>query len=571
MDTTVPELAQPGASSASRGSYQVHDLLRLLRRRWKLVAGITVVVVVAGVGLTLLRKPVYAAHATLLITSTNQTDVFNPQQDQYGAAQRRVATESAVVKSSAVAALVKQKLGSAPPVTTSGASDADIITVTARDSDPARAQAIANAYANAYVDAKRTQGIDELLAASKQVQDQVNGLQEQINALDQQVQNAPPDQRQAVTESVSQRRSALLSEQAGFGQTSDQLQVRLALASGGASVVGPAVLPTTPVEPRPLRTGALAVFLGLLLGVGGALLRENLDDRIRNKEELERASDALPVLGVIDSYESSDSLPITLTEPSSTCAEEYRTLRTAIQFLGLDRRLRTLQVTSPNLGEGKTTTISNLGVALACAGVNVCIVDCDLRRPRLAALFGLSPTVGFASVLLGQATLDDALQASEALGPFLRILPAGPIPPNPSELLASARMQSVVEALAERYDVVLIDSPPTLPVSDALVVSRLADAVLVVASVGSTHRRDMQRALELMGNVSAPVIGTVLNMANESARDDYGYGQYGQYTAEPVQETRTRKARRKAKRAVKSAARRAPRRARRREKVGATR
>jgi capsular exopolysaccharide synthesis family protein len=561
MDTTVPELAQPGALSASRASYQVHDLLRLLRRRWKLVAGITVVVVAAAVGLTMLRQPIYAAHATMLITSTNESDVFNPQQDQYGAAQRRVATESAVVKSSAVAALVKQQLGSAPPVTTTGASDADIITITARDSDPARAERVANAYANAYVETKRKQGIDELLAASKQVQDQVNGLQQQINALDRQVQNAPADQRDAVSESVSQRRSALLSEQSGFGQTSDQLQVRLALASGGASLVGPAVVPTAPVEPRPIRTGTLALFLGLLLGIGGAFVRDNLDDRIRNKEELERASDALPVLGVIDSYERGDSLPITLTEPSSTCAEEYRTLRTAVQFLGLDRQLRVLQVTSPNLGEGKTTTIANLGVALACAGVNVCIVDCDLRRPRLAALFGLESTVGFTSVLLGQSTLDSALQASEALGPFLRILSAGPIPPNPSELLASSRMQSVVEALAERYDIVLIDTPPTLPVSDALVVSRMADAVLMVASVGSTNRRDMHRALELMGNVSAPVIGSVLNKAKESARDDYGYGQY---TTQSAPAKQGRKSKRKSDREP-------SRRARRRDKVGATR
>jgi capsular exopolysaccharide synthesis family protein len=527
--------------------------VRLLRRRWKLVAGVTAVVVVAAVGLTMLRQPVYAARATLLITSTNQTDVFNPQQDPYGAAQRRVATESAVVKSSAVAALVKKELGSAPPVTTSGSSDADIITITARDSDPARAQRIANAYANAYVDAKRTQGIDELLAASKQVQDQVNTLQQQINALDRQVQNARPDQREAVSESVSQRRSALLSEQAGFGQTSDQLQVRLALASGGASVVGPAVVPTTPVEPRPVRTGTLALFLGVLLGIGGAFVRENFDDRIRNKEELERASDALPVLGVIDAYERGDALPITLTEPSSSCAEEYRTLRTAVQFLGLDRRLRTLQVTSPNLGEGKTTTIANLGVALACAGVNVCIVDCDLRRPRLAGLFGLDSKVGFASVLLGQSTLDDALQASEELGPFLRILPAGPIPPNPSELLASARMQSVIEALTERYDIVLIDTPPTLPVADAMVVSRLADAVLLVASVGSTNRRDMHRALELMRNVSAPVIGTVLNRAKESLRDEYGYGSY---TAHSVRPEQGRKAKRKAKAETSGRARR---------------
>src|SRR3954447_1164712 len=423
MDTTVPKLAPPGAASASRASYQVQDLLRLLRRRWKLVATVTVVVVAAAVGLTTLRTRIYAAHATLLITATHATDVFNPQQDQYGAAQRRIATESDVVKSSAVAAIVRQRLGEAPPVIVTGASDADIITITARSADPQRAKDVANAYSDAYVKAKRTQGIEDLLAASKQVRDRVDHLQQQIDALDRQVQNAPAGQRDTVSQSVSQRRSALLSEQAGFGETSDQLQVRLALASGGASVVGPAVLPTSPVEPRPLRTGTLALFVGLLLGICLAFVRENVDDRIRNKDELERASNGLPILGVITSYDSKDPLPVTLTQPSSPSAEAYRTLRTAIQFLGLDRQLRTIQVTSPNLGDGKTTTIANLGVALACAGVNVCIVDCDLRRPRLAALFGVDATVGFTSVLLGQSRLEDALQASGDLGPFMRILP----------------------------------------------------------------------------------------------------------------------------------------------------
>jgi capsular exopolysaccharide synthesis family protein len=531
MDTKVPELAPPGASSAARASYQLQDLLRLVRRRWKLVAGLTVVVVAVALGLTALRTPIYAAHSTLLIRPTNATDVFNPQQDQYGAAQRRIATESAVVKSSAVAAIVRQQLGEAPPVAVTGASDADIITITARSSNRRRAVDISNAYANAYVEAKRKEGIGELLAASAQVRDRVDDLQRQIDALDKQVENAPSADRDTVSQSVSQRRTALLGEQSGFGATLDQLQVRLALASGGASVVGPAATPKSPVEPRPLRTGGLALFVGLLMGIGAAFVRENVDDRIRTKDELERASDALPILGVITSYESAETLPITLTQPSSTSAEAYRTLRTAVQFLGLDRRLRTLQVTSPNVGEGKTTTVANLGVALACAGVKVCIVDCDLRRPRLATIFGVDSTVGFTSVLLGQSTLENALQASEALGPYLQVLPAGPIPPNPSELLASTRMQSVVEALAQRYDLVLIDAPPTLPVSDALVVSRMADAVLMVALAGRTTRRNVQRALELMGNVAAPVIGTVLNQAKERVGDEYTYGEY---TAHPA-------------------------------------
>jgi capsular exopolysaccharide synthesis family protein len=524
MDTKLAEVVE-SAPLAAKASYQLQDLLQLIHRRWKLIAGTTGAVVAIAVVLTLLRTPIYEAHSTLLITPTNATDVFNPQQDQFGTAQRRVATETAVIKSSAVAALVSQRIGSAPPVAVTGASDADIITVSARSSNRERAMKIADTYAAAYVDAKRKEGVDALLAASGQVRDRVDDLQRQIDGLDKQVESAPLAERDTVSQSVSQRRNALLNEKAGFGETLDQLQVRIALASGGASIAGPAVMPKSPVEPRPLRTGMLALLVGLLLGLLAAFLRENLDDRIRTKEDLEHASNGLPVLGVIPAYDDTEALPITLTQPSSVSAEAYRTLRTAVQFLGLDQRLRILQVTSSSVGEGKTTTIANLGVALACTGVSVCIVDCDLRRPRLATLFGADSTVGFTSVLLGKATLDKALETSHELGPFLRILPAGPIPPNPSELLASTRMQTVVEALVERYDIVLIDAPPTLPVSDALVVSRMADAVLMVAAA-STTRRKMQRALELMRNVSAPVVGVVFNKAKEHVGEEYSYEEY---------------------------------------------
>jgi tyrosine-protein kinase len=364
----------------------------------------------------------------------------------------------------------------------------------------------------------------------------VNVLQSQINALDTQVQNAPPSQRDEVEQSVSQRRNSLLDQQSGFRETLDQLQVRIALTSGGASVVTPAARPKTPVEPRPLRTGGLGLALGLVVGIGLAFLFENLDDRVRTKADFERATDDLPVLGLIPSFER-DQLPITLAQPRSAAAEAYRTLRTSVQFLSIDSPKRLIQVTSPKPSEGKTTTTANLGLALAYAGVRVCIVDCDLRRPCLADAFRVDPTIGFTSVLLGTTSLDNALGASESWGPHLTILPAGPVPPNPSELLSSPRVQKLFELLTQMFDVVLVDTPPTLPVSDALVASRLVDAVLLVGNAGSTTRKEVQHALELLRNVGAPVVGTVLNGLGpgDKAQAGYGYG-YGYGAADARRE-----------------------------------
>src|SRR5262249_33757251 len=160
------------------------------------------------------------------------------------------------------------------------------------------------------------------------------------------------------------------------------------------------------------------------------------DDRIRSKSDLEAVSDGPPVLGLIPTFEKTN-LPIAIADPRAPAAEAYRTLRTAVQFLGIDRRMSVLQVTSPNASEGKTTTAANLPVTLAHAGVRVCLVDCDLRRPRLADEFGITPTLGFTSVLLGTATLGDALLASSDSEGYLTLLASGPLPPNPSELLSS--------------------------------------------------------------------------------------------------------------------------------------
>jgi non-specific protein-tyrosine kinase len=215
-----------------------------------------------------------------------------------------------------------------------------------------------------------------------------------------------------------------------------------------------------------------------------------------------------------------------LAEPTSPAAEAYRTLRTSVQFLSLKRPVRTLMITSPNAGDGKTTTIANLGVVFARAGVPVTVVSCDLRRPTLHEAFGLSNTVGFTSVLLGQVSAEDALQTVPNLE-RLTVMAAGPIPPNPSELLSLRKASDVFVSLAASGRVVLVDAPPVLPVSDALVLANRVDAVLLVCVAGMTTRKDAARAVELLSQVDAPLVGTILNGASEPGGYGYSYRYYG--------------------------------------------
>jgi capsular exopolysaccharide synthesis family protein len=291
-------------------------------------------------------------------------------------------------------------------------------------------------------------------------------------------------------------------------------------------------VPSSAVSPKPLRDALLGAVLGLLLGIGLAFLIDYLDDSVETRSEMQRAvGHGVPVLAEIPTVpgwkKKSGAYLITRAVPSAPAAEAYRTLRTSVEFLGLDKEIPTFQVTSARSDEGKTTTIANLGVALARAGRKVFVVSADLRRPRLHEFFGLSNEIGLTSVLLGEVALNDALLAVPG-EPRLALLAAGPPPPNPSELLSSARMDQIVASLQKGADVVLFDSPPVLPVSDSLVLAGLVDATLLVASAGESSRRALHRAYELLRQVDAQVVGMVLNNADDTASDRYGYG-YGKH------------------------------------------
>jgi polysaccharide biosynthesis transport protein len=289
------------------------------------------------------------------------------------------------------------------------------------------------------------------------------------------------------------------------------------------SLVEPALRPLAPTRPRTKLNVALGLLLGLMLGLGLALLREFLDRSIKSPEELEVTAEA-PVVGTIPPFKAHKQPIPVANQPRTPVAEAFRKLRTNFAFLGIDRVSICCVVTSPSASEGKSTVAANLAIALAQAGQRVAVIDADLRKPTLHKLFDLPQRIGTTTVLLDQASVHDAVQF---LGPDMpSVLTCGQLPPNPSELLGSRRMQELLAELRSSYDVVLIDSAPLLPVTDPMVVSRFADGMLLVARAGATTRDQVRAAKAVSAKAGAALFGTVLNATSVGEGDQSTYYSY---------------------------------------------
>jgi succinoglycan biosynthesis transport protein ExoP len=283
------------------------------------------------------------------------------------------------------------------------------------------------------------------------------------------------------------------------------------------SVTSPARLPTDPVSPRKRLYLAVGILAGLMLGVGGALVREGLDKRIRSDDDATVLG--APVLGRIGDYRKAKKRPLVVaSNPFSASAEAYRQLRTNLRALNVDDGLRSLVVSSAVSGEGKTLVVANLGFAFVQAGYRVILVDADLRSPKLAKTIGLEPPKGLTDVLLDNVPLDDALRSPSDLP--LDVLASGPRPPNPSELLGSRRFATVLQELMERADIVILDSP-ALVVTDAAILAQLTSGVLLVARAASTRTDQLENAADSLHAVGDRVLGIVLNRVPAGNRWPY--------------------------------------------------
>jgi capsular exopolysaccharide synthesis family protein len=285
-------------------------------------------------------------------------------------------------------------------------------------------------------------------------------------------------------------------------------------------IEGPRV-DSAPVSPRPMRSLGLAFVLGLLLGTGLAVLRELLDTTVKTGDEL-RQLVGVPTLATIAFDNGAKSAPLVVQDSAQAPrAEAFRQLRTNLKFLDVDRPLKAIVVTSAIPDEGKSTTTANLAITMAQAGHKVLLIEGDLRRPKVVEYLGLEGAVGLTNVLVGQVDLDTVLQPWGRDG--LWVLSSGSIPPNPSELLGSQNMAELLEQVKERFDVVIIDAPPLLPVTDAAVAAASADGAVLVVRHGHTTRAQVDTAAQTLRDVDAHLVGCVLNMVPARGGDAYTY------------------------------------------------
>ena len=512
----------------------IRGYLHVLRRGRRWVAAFAVLGLGVSLVLSLTATREYSSTAQLLVQSTGSVNLTTGDQSAITAAQ--VQTELQLVTSAPVQDQVRKELGRLPAVSAAQVGQTNVIAVTSVSPVPAQAAKAANAYANAFVEWSTATAISNLAAAENQLSRQIKAVGEEISGL-------PTDKSAQTSPRTSALASALSNQQAVLKGQLAQLQVAGATLSTGLELVTPAVAATSPSSPKPEQNVLLGLAAGLVLGIGAAFLRDSLDDTVATEEEVEQVSGApvLVTVPLVPSWRKKARPVLTaVTDPVSQPAEAFRSLRTSLQFARQQHPFRTLLVTSPSAGDGKTSTVVNLGAVFAQAGAQVVLVSCDLRRPGLSQCFAPGEQAELSAVLAGEQPLDHAVTPMPDVE-GLWTLGTRTVVEHPTELLAGQRMRDVIAELAQRFDVVLIDSPPVLPVADAMILSAYVDAVLLVVAAGQTRRTELRRTTEKLLQAGAPVVGAMLNKA--TTQDEYGYYRdYRPYVLPPVAADGTRAA-----------------------------
>ena len=443
----------------------VADYLGVLRRRWLAVVVCLVAGVAGALSLTRSTEETYRASARLFVNVPEARGVQESLQGvQLTSGLLRSYAEVATSRFAAQRVIDELELdlsagGLSRKLSAVPQDDTLLITISASDEDPARAELLANGAADVFIEI-----VDEFEA-----------------------------------------------------EREEQIEARL---------IDAATRPNEPTSPKPRRNLVVGAALGLALGLGLAFLLEALDRTIKTPDQAS-ASVGRPLLAVVPRRRDKTEL-VTVGEGSDVGGEAYRSLRTSLRFLAVEQPARSVMVTSPSPGEGKTTTASNLAVAFAQSGARVVIVDADLRRARLADIFDIDPSPGLTGVLTGQVKVRDALVPWSG-APNLWVLPAGVLPPNPAELVGSQAMARTLAELdgGDLADIVIVDAPPIVPVTDAVALSTQVQAVVLVVRAGRTRRDMAEEAVRRLEVVGADVVGCVLNAVPRSGQmryqQDYRY------------------------------------------------
>jgi succinoglycan biosynthesis transport protein ExoP len=509
----------------------------VLWRRAPMVVGLVLVVSLGVYALSSVQTDQYLATSQVRVVDPNAEAVFDGVQLRVDP-RRDVDTQLQLLRSAELRRAVDERVGTAASeitgVSVSAIGGTDLIRITVESPSPQVAQDGANAYAEIYVQDRRDQVAAGFTSRADELREKAAELDGEIAQIDEELSNSAGTTRGDVLES---QRASLVTQQSDLRTRATEFDVEAATRTGNVEFAEAASLPTSPSSPTPRNDAVLAGILALVVGIGLALLLDRLDDRIQGADDVERVSGGAPVLGAIPIHsggkrgakhlrKNSQRSLVPLSSPS---AEAYRTLRTSLRFSSIDKTRKTIVVTSSDQSEGKSTVAANLAVVMAESGLRVVLVSADLRRPSISALFGITDTDrGLTTVLLGDAALSDCLQRVQtSSGQNLYVLPSGPLPQNPAELLGSKGMRDVISTLENAgVDYLLIDTPPVLPVSDAMAVAQFADGVLVLTVADQTKKAHLAQTVERLRQVNADVIGVVVNGIPTRKRYGY-YGGYG--------------------------------------------
>ncbi|MFV0523920.1 MAG: polysaccharide biosynthesis tyrosine autokinase [Acidimicrobiales bacterium] len=516
---------------------ELADYLAILRRRARWVVASVVVVVAAATALTVTSVPRYEATAKVSLGESAAQEAIRSAGPVNGAtAARELTNEVNLALGDHVTDEVTARLGHTPEIEVTAEESSDALSFTASAGNGEDAAAGANAWAESYVDTKRTQATDSIDGALQAFETDLSELRQKRQDLrapvdelelqlasttDEEVRQTLEAQIVVANADISAELDLIDARITAVAQSVTDLELNSRLAANGtASVIQVAAAPLAPSNASLTRNLMLALVVGLILGVAVALVVENLDTSIDSAADLDGTG--LPVFGEIPAPRrrtSEAELPLTtLRSPSGPMAEAYAKVRTAVEFSMVGRPMRTIMVTSTHQSEGKTTLATNLAVALGTDHRRVALLDVDFRRSRLHKIAGTHQSPGLTDhILAGRSLAESAVQLDGHRSGNVIVIPAGTAPPDPASFVSSNGFGAVVERIAAEADLVILDAPPVMPVADALAMARWVDGVLVVVRAGSTDQKALATTLGSLRQVGATVIGLVLIGAKRPA------------------------------------------------------